>query len=99
MTAAAATAVPTAKGGSRFVQIGGLVLAGTGVAHFVKPELFERITTSAFPRNTRQHIYLNGGLETALGVGLTSAKTRKLALIGAIGYVAYLGGNVARNAG
>ena len=52
MTAAAATAVPTAKRNSRLVQIGGLTLAGTGVAHFVKPALFEGITKQAFPRNT-----------------------------------------------
>ncbi|MCV7230187.1 hypothetical protein [Mycolicibacterium komossense] len=98
MTAAAATAVPTAKRNSRLVQIGGLVLAGTGLAHFAKPDLFEGITKQAFPRNTDQHIRINGSLETAIGLGLAVPKARKAAVIGAIGYVAYLGGNIVRNA-
>lgn len=82
---------------SRGAQIAGLALAGTGLAHFARPELFESITKSAFPRNTRQNIYINGGIETALGLALAAPKTRRLAAIGAIGYVAYLAGNVARN--
>jgi hypothetical protein len=51
----------------------------------------------AFPRNTRQRVYIDGGVETALGLGLSSAKTRPLAIVGTIGYVAYLAGNAARN--
>jgi uncharacterized membrane protein len=98
MTAAAATAVPTAKRNSRLLQIGGLALAGTGLAHFVKPELFEGITKPAFPRNTRRHLTVNGGLETAIGVGLAIPSTRRFAVIGAIGYIVYLGGNAVRNA-
>lgn len=98
MTAAAATAVPTAKRNSRLLQIGGLALAGTGVAHFVKPELFEGITKQAFPRNTPVHIRVNGGLETAIGLGLAIPGARKFAAIGAFGYVAYLGANIARSA-
>ncbi len=82
---------------SRGAQIAGLALAGTGLAHFARPELFESITKAAFPRNTRQNIYINGGIETALGLALASSKTRRLAAVGAIGYVAYLAGNVARN--
>ncbi|MGZ5393326.1 MAG: hypothetical protein ACXWD3_16220 [Mycobacterium sp.] len=82
---------------SRGAQIAGLALAGTGLAHFARPELFESITQQAFPRNTRQNIYINGGIETALGLGLAAPTTRKLAIVGAIGYVAYLAGNVARN--
>jgi hypothetical protein len=63
----------------------------------VKPELFESVTVQAFPRNTRQYIYINGGIETAIGLGLASRKTRKLALLGTLGYLAYFAGNVARN--
>jgi len=85
------------KENSRAAQIVGLALAGTGLAHFARPELFESITEAAFPRNTRQNIYINGGIETALGLALVSSKTRRLAAVGAIGYVAYLAGNVARN--
>jgi uncharacterized membrane protein len=83
---------------SPLLRFSGLALAGTGLAHFAKPELFEAITVPAFPRNTRQHIYVNGGIETAIGLGLAVPKTRTLAKIGAIGYLAYLGGNAVRNA-
>ncbi|WP_458319087.1 hypothetical protein [Mycolicibacterium brisbanense] len=82
---------------STLAKLAGLGLAGTGVAHFVKPQLFESITKSAFPKDTHKHIYTNGGIETALGLGLILRKTRKLALAGTVGYVAYLAGNAARN--
>ncbi|WP_240630564.1 hypothetical protein [Mycolicibacterium sp. GF69] len=84
-------------GGSRAATLAGLGIAGIGLAHFAKPELFESVTVQAFPRNTRQYIYLNGGIETALGLGLAARKTRKLAVVGTLGYLAYLAGNVARN--
>ena len=86
-----------AQENSRGAQIAGLVLAGTGLAHFVRPQLFESITVAAFPRDTRQHIYINGGIETAIGLGLAAPKTRKLAVLGTVGYVAYLASNVVRN--
>jgi uncharacterized membrane protein len=85
------------KENSRAATIAGLVLAGTGVAHFVSPQLFDSITRSAFPSNTRQNIYINGGIETAVGLGLAVPKTRKLALVGLAGYGLYLAGNGARN--
>ena len=82
---------------SRFPVLAGLSLAGTGVAHFISPQLFEGITRSAFPRDTDRHIKANGGIETALGLGLVVPKTRKLAALGSLGYVAYLAGNAIRN--
>ena len=78
-------------------KLAGLAIAGVGVAHFVKPELFDDITAQAFPRDTRSHLYIDGGIETAIGLGLISRKTRRMAIIGLIGYGAYLAGNVARN--
>lgn len=38
---------------SPLTRITGLALAGIGLAHFRKPELFETITKSAYPFNTR----------------------------------------------
>ena len=72
-------------------KIAGLAVAAAGLAHFVRPQLFEPISKPLFPHNTRQHIYTNGSIETALGVGLLFPKTRKLAAIGGLGYLAYLG--------
>lgn len=82
---------------SSIARLSGLALAGTGVAHFVNPQLFEPITESAFPNNTRQHVYTNGGIETALGLGLIARQTRPLAIVGSLGYLAYLGSNAVRN--
>jgi uncharacterized membrane protein len=78
-------------------KLSGIVLALAGLLHFVKPELFEPITAPAFPRDTRKHLYINGSLETAIGVGLAVPQTRKVARVGAIAYVAYLAGNAVRN--
>ncbi|MDH6198048.1 putative membrane protein [Mycobacterium frederiksbergense] len=87
-----------AKGNNcKLVKLVGLGLAGVGVSHFVKPELFESITKPAFPNDTQKHIYTNGGIETAIGLGLVLPKTRKLAKIGTLGYLAYLAGNAVRN--
>jgi uncharacterized membrane protein len=78
-------------------RLAGLAVAGIGLSHFTSPQVFEGITKQAFPRDSRQHLYINGGIETALGLGLSSAKTRPTAVVGTIGYVAYLAGNAARN--
>lgn len=83
---------------SRATQWAGLALAGTGLAHFVKPELFESLTAQAFPDDTKKHVYIDGAVETVLGLGLAVPKTRKAAAVGVIGYLAYLGVSAARNA-
>ncbi|BBZ26476.1 membrane protein [Mycolicibacterium madagascariense] len=75
----------------------GVALAGTGAAHFVRPDLFEGVTKAAFPKDTARYLKINGGLETAIGLGLAVPKTRKLAVIGLLGYGAYLAVNVVRN--
>lgn len=82
---------------SKLIKLVGLGVAGAGVSHFVKPQLFESVTKPAFPKDTQKHIYTNGGIETAIGVGLLLPKTRKLATIGTLGYLAYLAGNAVRN--
>ncbi|MCV7432178.1 hypothetical protein [Mycolicibacterium bacteremicum] len=87
----------TDKKSSPGATVAGVSLVGAGLAHFVAPQLFEPITKPAFPRDTARHIKINGSIETAIGVGLLVPKTRKLAVIGALGYVAYLGANAARN--
>jgi uncharacterized membrane protein len=83
---------------NRLARFSGLALAGTGLAHFTSPQLFEPITKPVFPHNTRQQIYTNGAIETALGLSFSTWQTRRLAIVGLIGYVAYLGGNAIRSA-
>ncbi|MBU8808489.1 hypothetical protein [Mycolicibacterium goodii] len=85
------------KKNSTVARLAGLGLAGVGLAHFARPQLFESITTPAFPRDTRKHIYTNGGIETVLGLALSTPKTRRLGTIGTLGYLTYLAGNAVRN--
>ncbi|CAM5664738.1 hypothetical protein MAUB1S_04944 [Mycolicibacterium aubagnense] len=77
--------------------LAGIGFALTGLAHFVKPDLFKGITATAFPEDVNKHLKVNGSIETALGVGLIIPQTRKVATIGVAGYVLYLAANVARN--
>ena len=82
---------------SRLLTLAALAIAATGLSHLIRPQAWEPLTKPAFPRRTKQHIYTNGGIETALGLGLISPRTRKSAAIGGVGYVAYLAANVVRN--
>jgi uncharacterized membrane protein len=82
---------------SKLIGLAGLGLAGTGLAHFVKPEAFESLTATAFPENTQQHLYIDGAAETVLGLALAVPKTRKLAVVGLLGYGGYLAANVLKN--
>jgi uncharacterized membrane protein len=83
---------------NRLARFSGLAIAGAGLSHFTSPRLFESITKTAFPRNTRQHVYTSGSIETVLGLGFSSRQTRSVAIVGLIGYLAYLGGNAIRHA-
>ncbi|HKP42442.1 hypothetical protein [Mycobacterium sp.] len=85
------------KRNSRAAKFAGLAVAGFGLAHFTSPQLFDDLTKQAFPHNSRQHLYINGGIEAGLGVGLSVRQTRPLAVVGTIGYLVYLAGNVARS--
>jgi hypothetical protein len=73
---------------SEVARLVGLGIAGAGVAHFAKPEIFEPIAVTAFPTNTREHIYAAGAFDIVLGLGLVAPSTRKLAVAGLVGYAA-----------
>ena len=82
---------------SKIVGLAGLGIAAVGAAHFVKPDAFESLTAQAFPENTEDHIYIDGAAETLLGLGLALPKTRKLAVLGLLGYGGYLVANMLKN--
>lgn len=82
---------------SKAVSLVGLGLAGVGLAHFVKPDAFEDITAMAFPKNPQQQLYVDGAAETVLGLALAVPKTRRLGMIGLLGYGGYLAVNVLKN--
>jgi uncharacterized membrane protein len=78
-------------------MLAGLAVAGTGLAHFANPKVFEPFTVAAFPDNTRRHVYTNGSIETAIGLALAASRTRRLGYAGLLGYAAYLAGNTVRS--
>ncbi|KAA0118742.1 hypothetical protein [Mycolicibacterium sp. P9-22] len=85
------------KKSSTGATLAGLSLVGAGLGHFAAPQVFESFTKPVFPNDTGRYIKINGTIETALGVALLIPKTRRLAAIGGLGYLAYLGANAARN--
>ena len=82
---------------SAVIRLTGLAIAGVGLAHFAKPEVFESITKSAFRDDTPRHVAINGGIETLIGVALAAPRTRRLAVIGSVGYLTYFATNLIRN--
>ena len=81
---------------SNIARYAGFGLLATGLAHFAVPKPFDQLTVAAFPTDTRRHVYINGGTEAAIGLGLLVPSTRKLAAVAALGYVGYVGANVVK---
>ncbi len=53
--------------------LGGLI----GVAHFLVPRIFDPFNRLGFPNHARTFTYVNGAIETALGVLLLRPHTRR----------------------
>ena len=64
----------------------GFLVAALGAAHFAAPEVFEDVTRTAFPENTREWVVRNGATEAAIGVAMMLKPTRKLGVLGLLGY-------------
>jgi len=79
------------------VRGAGVALAAIGLSHFARPQAFESITAAAFPDNIHRHTLIDGGIETAIGIGMIAPQTRKFALAGLVAYTIYLVSNVVRN--
>ena len=71
----------------------GFLVAATGAAHFAAPEAFEDVTRTAFPDDTAAWVLRNGASETAIGLAMMLPKTRKLGVVGLLGYVGWLVAN------
>ena len=82
---------------SNVSRLPGLAVATIGLTHFVTPEAYAPITEAAFPCDIRRHTYIDGGIETLIGLGLVAGRTRTAALVGLTAYAGYLGVNVLRN--
>jgi len=57
------------------------VYVGAGVAHFLVPQVFERIVPPRLPR-PRTLVYVSGAAEVAVGLGVLHPRTRRTAAVG-----------------
>ncbi len=66
--------------------LGGLI----GVAHFLVPRIFDPFNRLGFPDHARTFTYVNGAIETALGVLMLRAHTRRPTAVLSACYITYL---------
>lgn len=74
----------------------GLAVAAIGLAHFAFPAPFDFVNRLGSPKRTRLFTYVNGGIETTIGVTLAVNRTRKIAPVIGCMYACYLAANVIR---
>jgi hypothetical protein len=83
--------------GSPLAITAGVAVAGIGLAHFAWPTRFEPLNESmGFTQRTRRHVYINGAIETLLGLTMVSPRTRTLNIVLSIAYPTYLAANIIR---
>jgi uncharacterized membrane protein len=68
----------------------GVLVAAAGAAHFARPDVFEQVTKTAFPDDTAAWVQRNGATEVAIGAALVLKPTRKLGVVGLLGYTGWL---------
>jgi uncharacterized membrane protein len=73
----------------------GLAVIAIGISHFLVPRAFDPINRLGFPEHPRTFTYVNGAIETMIGVLITVRNRRQLAVVSAC-YVIYLVGNIIR---
>lgn len=71
-------------------RVVGIVVTLVGVAHFAVPRLFDPVNRLGFPDRTRLFTYVNGGVETVIGLLSLDLRTRRLRTVVAVCYVAHL---------
>ncbi|ORW16424.1 hypothetical protein AWC18_18790 [Mycolicibacter nonchromogenicus] len=79
--------------GKRVLQLGpshGVAGIIVGVAHFVVPSRFDSFNRLGFPDRARTFTYINGGIETMLGILAMIPRTRRHARVLGLCYITYL---------
>ncbi len=74
----------------------GLLIAGIGAAHFAAPEAFVDMTKMAYPTDTDKWVLRDGASEVVIGTAMMLPLTRKLGVLGLLGYTGWIGYNVAQ---
>jgi uncharacterized membrane protein len=68
----------------------GLVTSAIGVAHFLVPRFFEPFNRLGFPNHARTFTYLNGAVETTIGLLLLRTHTRRPSTVVSACYITHL---------
>lgn len=68
-----------------------------GVAHFLVPRIFDPINRLGFAEHARMFTYINGAIETTIGVMMANPRTRRQSTIVSACYVIHLTSNIVRN--
>ena len=66
------------------------VAISIGLAHFLAPRVFEPFNRLGFPQHARAFTYINGGIETTLGLLTAIPPTRRHAHVLGLCYITYL---------
>ena len=74
-----------------------LGIAGVGLTHFTSPGLFERSPSRPFRATPVSTSTPTAASRPPWGSDWSAARPALLAIVGGIGYLAYLGGNAARS--
>jgi uncharacterized membrane protein len=75
----------------------GTLVAATGAAHFAAPQAFEGVTKVAFPTDTHAWVLRNGATEVGIGLAMIVKRTRKLGVLGLLGYAGWLASRASSN--
>jgi uncharacterized membrane protein len=86
----------TTTRGLRAGSYQGLAVVAIGVSHFLVPSTFEPINRLGFPDHPRRFTYINGAIETLIGVLMAVPRTRRQLAVVSVCYVIYLTGNIIR---
>ena len=82
------------RGRERCVAV---IVTVVGVAHFLVPRFFDPINRLGFAEHARMFTYINGAIETTIGVMMANPRmSRQLTIVSAC-YVIHLTSNIVRN--
>jgi hypothetical protein len=86
----------TTRFGSQDDHYRALAVIAIGLSHFLWPRVFDPINKLGFPDHTRRYTYINGAIETSIGVLMARPQTRSLSTVVSACYATYLIGNIIR---
>jgi uncharacterized membrane protein len=82
------------RGREQYIAV---IVTAIGVAHFLVPRIFDPINRPGFAEHARLFTYINGAIETTIGVMMANPRTRQQLTIVSSCYAIHLTSNIVRN--